>query len=221
MQRIVKSSTTSHEVYHGQHRSEHWYVDNQVYFITARCRDRYPAFASEQAKGIFWDRFDHYAAKYGFQTWVVTLLDNHYHFEGYLPVGRNLGPMMRQLHGSVAKLVNDVLEAQSTAGAMNCPRRVPGVPGVPGAGAMNCPRRVPFWRESKRKDYFDGCIRDEKQCRLSCRYTMTQAERHGICDDHRDYPHTRVLVDLEQAIRFAHEKKAFMEGVPYKRYLKR
>ena len=30
-----KSSYTSHEFYKGQHRSEHWYRDNTVYFITA------------------------------------------------------------------------------------------------------------------------------------------------------------------------------------------
>ena len=51
------SSSSSVEVHDGKHRFEHWYLDNQVYFITARCRDRYPAFASDAAKAVFWDRF--------------------------------------------------------------------------------------------------------------------------------------------------------------------
>ena len=62
---------------------------------------------------------------------------------------------MQRLHGSVAKLVNDLLPE----------------------------RRVPFWREAGHHDYFDGCIRDEKQCRLAYHYTLTQAVRHGIVTD--------------------------------------
>jgi hypothetical protein len=105
------SGSTAREQFDGRHRFEHWYCDNQVYFITARCRDRYPAFRSEEAKAIFWDRFDYYS----------------------------------KLHGSVAKLVNDLLPE----------------------------RRVPFWRDDSGKDYFDGCIRDELQCRRAYRYTYT------------------------------------------------
>src|SRR5215204_4810609 len=104
-----KSSYTPNVTYQDQHRFEHWYRDNQVYFITARCRDRFRAFESEQAKQIFWDRFNHYTQIHGFEPWVTTLLDNHYHTVGYLNVGKELGQMMRKIHGSVAKLVNDLL----------------------------------------------------------------------------------------------------------------
>jgi hypothetical protein len=187
------SSSSSAETYKGRHRFEHWYLDNQVYFITARCRDRYPAFASEQAKAVFWDRFEHYANEYGFTPWVTSLLDNHYHTLGYLRVGEKLGPMMQRLHGSVAKLVNDLLPE----------------------------RRAPFWSERGHRDYFDGCIRDEKQCRLAYRYTFRQAMRHGIVSDWREYPHTRAQIELERGVKRALELKAFLEGVPYKRYQKR
>jgi len=37
-------------------------VDNQVYFITARCRERYHAFESEEAKAVFWDPFYFYTS---------------------------------------------------------------------------------------------------------------------------------------------------------------
>ena len=191
MGRIRKSFSSSAEFRDGKHRFEHWYKDNQVYFITARCRDRYPAFASERAKAVFWDRFDFYTAKYEFTPWVTSLLDNHYHVVGYCKIGDNLGEMMRRIHGSVAKLVNDLLEV----------------------------RLAPFWRdEGSQQDYFDGCLRDEMQCRRSYRYTLLQGERHGIVVDHREYPHTRVRIELEAGIRRALELRAFLEGVPYARY---
>jgi len=101
--------------------------------------------------------------------------------------------MMRKFHGSVAKLVNDLLPE----------------------------RRVPFWRDMESKDYFDGCIRDELQCRRAYRYTLLQAVRAGICTDHRRYPHTRVFVELDPAVRRALELNAFLPEVPYKRYQRR
>lgn len=36
-------------------------------------------------------------------------MNNHYHTLGYLYVGNNLKQLMQRLHGSVAKLVNDLL----------------------------------------------------------------------------------------------------------------
>ena len=174
----------------GDQPFEHWYRDNTVYFITSRCRDKFPAFASEEAKLVFWDRFDHWTKEYGFVPFVTTVMDNHYHTEGYLKIGENLGPMMQRLHGSVAKLVNDLLPE----------------------------RHLPFWREAGRRDYFDGCIRDELQCRRAYRYVLLQSVRAGICRDYRDYPHTRVNVELERAVARAKELKAFMEGIQYARY---
>jgi hypothetical protein len=190
--RFRKSSSSSIETFKGRHRYEHWYLDTQVYFLTARCRDRFPAFASEEAKKIFWYRFDHYTKEFGFTPWITSLLDKHYHTLGYLRVGENLGPMMQRLHGSIAKLVNDLLPE----------------------------RRVPFWREAGHRDYFDGCIRDEKQCRRAYQYTLRQAVRHGIVADWGDYAHTRVAIELERGFKRAVELKAFLEHVPYKRYAK-
>jgi len=185
-----KSSSTKTEAYKGHHRYEHWYLDNQVYFVTARCRNRFRAFADERAKAVFWDRFDHYTSEYGFVPWVTSLLDNHYHTLGYLRIGENLGPMVQRLHGSVAKLANDLLQV----------------------------RHVPFWREAGNRDYFDGCIRDEKQCRLAYRYTLRQSIRHGIVKDWREYSHTHVAIDLESGLKRALELGAFLDHVSYKRY---
>ena len=189
---IEKLSRSNNAVYRGRRRYEHWLVDNQVYFITARCRDRIPAFATEAAKAIFWDRFEHYSKEFNFVPWVTSLLDKHYHTIGYLKFGDALPRLMQRFHGSVAKLVNDLLPT----------------------------RLKPFWRNGKGREYFDGCIRDERQARLAYRYTLRQSIRHGIASDWHQYSHTRVNVELDTAVQRALELNAFLEGVPYKRYLR-
>ena len=181
-----KSAPKRREVFDGQHRFEHWYRDNRVYFITSRVRGGSPAFASEPAQAIFWDRFACYTGRFDFVPWVTTLMVNHYHTLGYLRVGENLGQMMRRLHGSVAKLVNDTLEI----------------------------RIVPFWRDRPDKNYFDGCIRDEVQCRRAYRYVLMQSVRHGICADWRAYPGTRVGVELERGLRPRDRAQGVSPGSP-------
>jgi REP element-mobilizing transposase RayT len=193
MARFRKTSYTDHEHFDGKHRFEHWYRDNSVYFITARCRDRFPAFESDAAKAIFWDRFRHYTALFGFVPWITSLLDNHYHTVGYLRVGANLGPMMQRLHGSVAKLVNDTLDERLT----------------------------PFFRSANHHDYFDGCLRDVLQAVRTCRYVIAQPVRHGIVKVPRLYAHTTVDISPARAIRRAVQLNAFLEDVPYARYAER
>lgn len=97
---------------------------------------------------------------------------------------------MRGFHGSVAKLVNDQL-----------PQRL-----------------LPFWIDAGHQNYFDGCIRDELQCRRAYRYVLTQSKRHGVCDDPSAYRDTRANIDVDRAVKRALELSAFLEGVPYKRY---
>lgn len=206
---IERFSHTQKKTFDSRHRFEHWYVDNQVYFITSRCRGRFPAFATEQAKAIFWDRFAHYAQEAGFVPWITSLMDNHYHSLGYIREGGRLKKMMQRFHGSVAKLVNDVLEADAACHAKLAPLKR--------GGAY---RLVPFWKDRSGHDYFDGCIRSVKQCRLAYRYTLVQSVRHGVASDYRVYPHTRVSVDLERGVKRAVELGAFLEGVKYARYMR-
>ena len=71
-----KSSPGRREFFRGQHRFEHWYRDNTVYFITSKVRDGVALFESERAKEIFWDRFDYYTKLHGFVPWVASLMNN-------------------------------------------------------------------------------------------------------------------------------------------------
>jgi hypothetical protein len=190
MGRFRKSAATSHEFFDGQHRFEHWYRDNTVYFITSKVRDGIALFESENAKQIFWDRFDHYTKLHGFAPWVASLMNNHYHLEGYLRDGEQLGEMMRKLHGSVAWMV------MKETGA----------------------KHVPFWRSAGNQDYFDGCIRDVLQAYRAFNYTRDQAVRARLVRDWRLYPHTRVYLDRDCAIARAAKLNAYLEEVPYARY---
>lgn len=193
MGRFRSSSYTKNECFNGKHRFEHWYRDNTVYFITSKVRDGAHLLRSPEAKAVFWDRFHHYTSAHEFVPWVTTLMSNHYHTLGYLRVGEELGEMMRKLHGSVAWMV----------------MKETGV------------KHVPFWRGRSNRDYFDGCIRDVLQAERAYRYTLLQAVRARIVKDWRDYPDTKVNVEMWRAIRRAVELNAFMEGVPYARYEKR
>lgn len=190
MGRFRQSSATHPHIWKGHHRFEHWYRDNTIYFITSKVRDGVHAFMSEDAKSVFWDRFGYWSARNDFEPWIVTLMSNHYHIVGYLKTGTNLGTMMQKLHGSVAKLVNDLLPV----------------------------RHVPFWRTKGNKDYFDGCLRDETQLRRTYRYVQNQAHRARLVTDWRRYPHTRAFIDLDEALRRAEQLRPFLPNVPYQRY---
>ena len=78
---LRKSGPTRREYWEDKHKFEHWYRDNTVYFVTARCRDKHPCFASPEACAIFWDRFTHYTTQHHFEPWVTTLMNNHYHIQ--------------------------------------------------------------------------------------------------------------------------------------------
>ncbi len=202
----TKSNQSANRVWNGRHRAEHWYRDNQIYFITARCRSQFPAFAGECAKGIFWDRFERACAANDFHPWVTSLLDNHYHTVGWLERGESLPRMMKSFHGAVAKLVNDALHAQFTSGGLKSPC-------LDDRG-----RLVPFWSDAKGKSYFDGCLRDSQQGARTYEYVLRQSVRHGVTSDWRAYPHTRIVVPKRDAIQRAIKRSAFLDGVPYKRY---
>lgn len=197
------SGGRDHGSWNGRRAFRHWYRNNQVYFITARCRDRFPALAGEEAKAIFWAAFEKHTRANGFVPWVTSVMDNHWHTVGYLREGVGLPRMMQGIHGSVAKLVNDLLEERVRQGSLSSP------------ALDERGRLVPFWRESKRKNYMDGCLRDLRQGALTWRYVWRQSVRHGLVRAVEAYGHTRVNVEMERALKRAAELGAFLEGVPY------
>ena len=147
---IRKSKTHTNERFADQHRFEHWYRDNQVYFITATVRDHAHAFATEEAKHVFWTQWEKYTKEFEYTSWVTSLMNNHYHDLGYNKHADNLPVMMQRIHGSVAKLTNGLLDV----------------------------RIAPFWIDHGKQNYFDGCIRDVLQCER-CVSVHVLAEREA------------------------------------------
>lgn len=194
-----KSNQAKQRTYKGQHRFEHWYRDNQVYFITAKTSCATPVFTTKQACDLFWQTFDQATSANGFTPWVTALLNNHYHTLGYLKTGDNLPKMMQAIHGKVAKQINDLIRA----------------------GELKFPRQPlkPFWGQKGKKTYFDGCIRDETQATRAFYYTRNQAVRAKLVKHWQAPPNTRIHLELNQALPRATQRNAFLRGVPYKRYL--
>jgi REP element-mobilizing transposase RayT len=188
-----KSSVSRREHFQGKHRFEHWYRDNSVYFVTARTEGGAHVFKTRGASDVFWASLDRYSKQYGLNLWVATLMSNHYHLLFYMRWSENLGPFMKGLHGSAAKLVNDLSET----------------------------RLVPFWSWKGRHTYFDGCLRNEKQLTLTYRYVRDQAVRARLVRDWTQYPDTKVLCDLDAALRFAMDRKVFPSNLPYARYARK
>lgn len=245
MPRTRRSNQSKRPVYQNRHRFEHWYRDNQVYFITAKTADAAPVFTTPAACDIFWSNFAT-ATRLGlFTPWVTTLMNNHYHTLGYLKQGDLLPKMMKTLHGTTAKQINDLIQAgelqsprqplahpfihPQESGGMNSPRQ----PLIhPQAGGLQSPcpspetdplqqtpqRLLPFWGHKGKKTYFDGCIRDERQAIRAFAYTRDQAVRARLVRSWQDYPHTRIHIPLDVALPRATQLNAFLRGVPYKRY---
>ena len=209
MSRTDKSNQSKRRTFQNKHRFEHWYRDNQVYFITAKTALGTPVFTTPKACDRFWSAFDHACAIGTFTPWVTTLMNNHYHTLGYLKTGNQLPKMMQSLHGSLAKQINDLIEA----GELQFPRQP--------LNHQNQPIRLrPFWGTKGKKTYFDGCIRDETQATRAFRYTRDQAVRAKLVTRWQDYPHTRLDITLERALPRATQLNALLRGVPYKRYEK-
>jgi hypothetical protein len=100
--------------------------------------------------------------------------------------------MVQRIHGSVAKLVNDLLPE----------------------------RRKDFWRDGKGFEYFDGCLRDELQLRRTHGYVLRQAIKARLVKDWREYPDTHVNLDVDACVAYAKAHNGFLEDIPYKRYEK-
>jgi len=217
MPSLRRTSANTRKTYQSQHRFEHWLRDNQVYFITARVRGRFPAFDTPQASSIFWNVFDRRTAEHGFTPWVTSLVVNHYHTLGYLKQGDQLPKMMKLIHGAVSKQINDLIEARAQQDP-HYRTRVLNITNPRRADFSPRARIRPFWIDSNHHNYFDGCLRNRRQAEKTFRYIEYQCRRHGICHHPADYPDTRVHIDKPRALARADELQAYLYNVPYKRY---
>ena len=151
--RFRKSAATKTESFKSHHRYEHWYLDNQIYFITARCRDSLPRLRERSSEDNLLGplRSLH-------KTLRLCTVD-HKPTRQPLPHAR-LSPYRRKPRPD---------DATPARFHRKTSQRHPTTTTACHSGA-----------KSGNRDYFDGCIRNEKQCRLAYKYTQRQSVRHGI-----------------------------------------
>jgi putative transposase len=84
----------------------HIYLDNTIYFITARTKDRSPYFDSEGKKSLLSEQLFVTAKKHGLKliAWVVQ--DNHYHVLVHIKKKHDLVLFIKTLHGKSAIELN-------------------------------------------------------------------------------------------------------------------
>ncbi len=140
------------------HHPPHLYLDDTIYFLTARVYKKEKIINTNQKKKILlknlWSEF--YKAGYKIYAW--TVLDNHYHIEFITRRGKDLGEMLNLIHGRTSFEIN----------------KIDGIRG----------RKI-F------QNYWDRCIRDEKDFYFHFNYIHHNLVKHGYVktqDDVLKYP---------------------------------
>lgn len=129
-----------------QHRPPHLFWGN-YFFITGRCLNRTPYFASHDRKSLFCKVLQTSAKKFTVNFYAWALLDNHYHLLMKIKNSKNLLGFVKNLHANSSRLLNNfdgVAERQ-------------------------------VWHQ-----YWDHCIRDEKDFWKHFNYIHHNPVKHGI-----------------------------------------
>jgi len=89
------------------HHPPHIYLDNAWYIISASTLDRVPLLRSERAKAFVRDKLNALIPEFGIALRAWVILDNHYHLLLRTRLGQELPRLLRRLHGSVSRQVNE------------------------------------------------------------------------------------------------------------------
>jgi len=137
-----------------KHQPPHLYLDNTIYFVTARTFKKQLVLQSPERRTEFIKKILEEFAIYGFKIYSWVIQRDHYHCLFRTNKGRDLSTLIHHLHGKTAFLWN----------------REDQTPG----------RTV--WQ-----NYFDTCIRDEKQFYTHLNYTHHNPVKHGYAQKMEDY----------------------------------
>ena len=88
------------------HAPPHHLAEAGVYFVTARCRDRFSHFDSDMRRDYLTERLHALTVHYGWTLEAWAVLSNHYHFVAQSPAKADLPKLLRHLHGDTARYVN-------------------------------------------------------------------------------------------------------------------
>jgi putative transposase len=90
------------------HHPPHVYLDDTIYFLTARTYKKEKTINTDQKKKILlknlWSEF----CKAGYKIYAWTVLDNHYHIQFITRRGKDLGEMLNLIHGKTSFEINKI-----------------------------------------------------------------------------------------------------------------
>lgn len=88
------------------HYPPHYYLDNKIYFITARTIDKKRILNTNEKKNILKKTIISASEKFNVDFYAWTILDNHYHLLVNILKGNIIPELMKAINGKSAFLLN-------------------------------------------------------------------------------------------------------------------
>ena len=163
------------------HRPPHLFIDDTIYFVTGRTFRQEAYFDTKEKLLILSNVFKKSVKKYNFNVFAWVLLKNHYHLLFKIDNALNISKFVKNFHTNSARLLNEL-----NGRALSCanPRDFNG-------RALSC--ATPFTeqnglahdsvRENQNRiwyQYWDYCIRDEKDFWKHFNYIHNNPLKHGL-----------------------------------------
>ena len=89
-----------------KHHPPHLYLDDTIYFLTARVYGKQHLLDTKEKKRLLLDIIKKIFLKYRFKIYAWVILDNHYHIEFKTNLGKNLSKVMQYIHGQCSFEIN-------------------------------------------------------------------------------------------------------------------
>ncbi|MFH1006754.1 MAG: transposase [Candidatus Latescibacterota bacterium] len=89
-----------------RHHPFHLYLDDTVYFLTARVHSGFPVFNSDEKKGMLLSWIKKVFSDVGFALYAWVILNNHYHLAFKTSRGRDFPRAFQVIHGRCSYEVN-------------------------------------------------------------------------------------------------------------------
>jgi len=144
-----------------KHTPFHLYLDDEIYFITARTLDNIKHFNSTAKLQMLLECVDKAVSKYNIHLYAYVVLHNHYHLLMKLPEGKELENFIRYIHGKSGKLIKNWK--------------------IKPSGLDH--KRI-WW------NYWDNCIRDEKTFFTKINYVHHNPVKHGYVKKMENYKYS-------------------------------
>lgn len=152
-----------------KHIPFHLYLDNQIYFITARTYEKVKYFNSNNKLRMLSECINESAEKYKIEVYAYVILYNHYHLSVKMDKGNKISDFIKYIHGKSGRLA----KKWNTN-----PRRI----GI---------KRI-WW------NYWDSCIRNEATFYKRINYIHHNPLKHGYVKKMEDYKYSSYNIYIKK-----------------------